>query len=139
MLRRRTFPRGSARDPRRFLVLLSTLCALCSLPPASPGQEFQQVQIEEAGPSADGAGDAPAVQGFRAETPLFNLDRASARQVELARRTLADGGIAEAIDLAALAARAEDDSILPDGTPVRAAAADVLRRAAEADARLVEL
>ncbi|WP_145360446.1 outer membrane protein assembly factor BamB family protein [Alienimonas californiensis] len=139
MLRRRLFLRGSARDPRRF-VLLAALCAACCAAAFGPAQDFEQEQIEDAAQSENGSDRGPnAPIAFRAETPMFNLDRSSARQVELARRALNDGGIAEAIDLAALAARATDDSILPDGTPVRAAAADVLLEAAKADARLVEL
>ncbi|MEM9701810.1 MAG: hypothetical protein AAF907_05145, partial [Planctomycetota bacterium] len=70
---------------------------------------------------------------------MFKLNRASARQIELSRRALDAGDIDEAIVLAALVAAAEDDSVLFDGTPARAAAAALLRKAATLDADLVRL
>ena len=77
--------------------------------------------------SAQPPGGTPAAL-FRGNRPprLFHVDRAAERRLTLARRSLAAGEVAEAVDLLLLVARGPDDAVLADGTPVRAAAAGLL-------------
>ena len=80
------------------------------------------------GPSfAQPPGGTPAAM-FQGDGPprLFHVDRAAERRLELARRSLDAGEVAEAVDLLLLVARGPEDAVLADGTPVRAAAAGLL-------------
>ena len=84
--------------------------------------------LAAAGPSfAQPPGGTPAAE-FRGDGPprLFHVDRAAERRLELARRSLDTGEVAEAVDLLLLVARGPDDAVLADGTPIRAAAAGLL-------------
>ena len=77
--------------------------------------------------SAQPPGGTPAA-AFRGDGPprLFHVDRAAERRLTLARRSLDAGEVAEAVDLLLLVARGPEDAVLPDGAPVRAAAAGLL-------------
>ena len=122
--------RGRVVDRRGWILWLLPVLAI------GPGAATRDAAAQNAAPAATPrASDRPEP----ARPPLFHVDRAAARQVLLGRRALAAGEPTEAIDFARLALRAEHDSVLPDGVPVRAAAAELLERVRAAEPRLVEL
>ncbi len=133
MPRRRTSPRGPALGRGSVLLAAVSLAAVAFLGPGlrSPGAASL---AQPPGPAAALLQDRP-----NAAEALFFSDRIAARQLELGRRSLAADRIDDAVDFAVLAAGAGADSVLPDGTSVRAAAANLLEQAAAADRRTVEL
>ncbi|NNJ25562.1 PQQ-binding-like beta-propeller repeat protein [Alienimonas chondri] len=134
MPRRRPFSRGSARDPRRFSIpfAAASLLGVILLPTVAQPRNIQGLE------DRDGQNFEDPGAGFTAP-PLFHLDRAALRQIELSRRAQKAGRVDEAAALAELATNAEFDSVMPDGTPVQVAAADVLHRAASEAEAIVEL
>ena len=122
-------PRGPSAPRGCFPWLLPVLAILL-------GADAQDAAAQDTAP---GANLRAAERPEPVRPPLFHVDRTAARQVLLGRRALAAGEPTEAIDFARLALRAEHDSVLPDGVPVRAAAAELLEQVRAAEPRLVEL